>query len=289
MSAPPLFCPLPGRAVVTIEGPDRLGFLQGLITQDVARASGDAAAFAALLTPQGKVIADFFILDRGEALWLETGDAAKVAARLRPYLLRAKAQVSVDESRAVAAITGLSPAGPVAGGTVFADPRRPELGARWIGPPGQYAQAAAALGAKLSDAGAYTAHRLALGVPDALADIALEQDFALEGLYDELGAVDFHKGCYVGQEMTSRMKRRGTVRSKLARITFAGAAPPRGTALTADGVRIGEVRSGMVGAALALVRLDRAMEAGGTFDMDGRPARLDLQPWLIAPPAGADA
>jgi tRNA-modifying protein YgfZ len=287
MNPPPSFCPLPGRGVVVVAGPDRVSFLQGLITQDVGRTCGDAAAFAALLTPQGKVIADFFILDRGEVLWLETGDPAKVAGRLKPYLLRAKAQVSIEDGLAVAAITGAAPSGPAADGLAFVDPRRPELGARWIGPADRMAEAAAALGATPGDAAAYDAHRLALGVPDALADLALEQDFALEGLYDELGAVDFHKGCYVGQEMTSRMKRRGSVRSKLARITFDGPAPPHGTALTADGVRIGEVRSGMDGAALALVRLDRALEAHGAFDMEGRPARLDLQPWLIAP-AGAD-
>jgi tRNA-modifying protein YgfZ len=283
MSKPPIFCPLPARGLVVIEGPDRVSFLQGLITQDAARASGDTAAFAALLTPQGKVIADFFILERGEALWLETGAPERVAARLKPYLLRAKASVRIDGDMAVGAIIGAATPGPLAGGVAFADPRRADLGSRWIGPSTAMAEAAAALGATVADTATYDAHRLALGVPDAEADIALEQDFALEGLYDELGAVDFHKGCYVGQEMTSRMKRRGTVRSKLARITFEGAAPPRGTAVTADGVRIGEVRSGMDGAALALVRLDRALEAGGNFDMDGRPARLNAQPWLILP------
>lgn len=283
MTAKPIFCPLPARGVVVIEGPDRLSFLQGLITQDAARACGDAAAFAALLTPQGKVIADFFILDRGEALWLDTGAPERVAARLKPYLLRAKAGVRADADLAVAALLGPAAPGPLAGGVVFTDPRRPELGARWIGPADALDDAAAALGAARGDAAAYDAHRLALGVPDAEVDVALEQDFALEGLYDELGAVDFHKGCFVGQEMTSRMKRRGTVRSKLARIAFDGPAPPRGTELTADGVRIGEVRSGMDGTALALIRLDRAGEAGGVFAMGERTARLDLQPWLIAP------
>ena len=236
-----LFCPLPARGVVRIDGPDRLTFLQGLVTQDVARASGDQAAFAALLTPQGKVIADFFILDRGEALWLETGDAAKVAARLKPYLMRAKAQLAVDDSLAVAALTGPATPGALAGGLVFTDPRRPDLGARWIGPSARAAEAAAALGATLADAQAYDLHRLALGVPDAAADISLEQDFALEGLYDELGGVDFHKGCYVGQEMTSRMKRRGTVRSKLARVAFEGAAPCA-TAATSISTACGSAR-----------------------------------------------
>jgi folate-binding protein YgfZ len=130
------------------------------------------------------------------------------------------------------------------------------------------------------DAGedAYDAHRLALGVPDPARDCEPDKTFPLEADYDLLNAIDFHKGCYIGQETTSRMKRRSAVKTRMAPLTFDGPAPPRGTPVeTADGLRAGEVLTGRDGRALALLRLDRAVS--GPLACAGRPVTLDTPPW----------
>ncbi len=167
-----------------------------------------------------------------------------------------------------------------------ADPRRPAgaAGFRELSPlPPELCHAAA-------DAGEYAAFRIAAAIPDLAIDAAPEEVFALEGLLEELNGVDFQKGCFVGQENVSRMKRRATTRRKFCPLRFEGMAPPFGTPVQAGEAELGSVRSGQGSRALALLRLDRALEAeakGLTLTAGGVSAKLDPPPWLILPAAGA--
>lgn len=284
------FVLLPQRAVLEISGPDARTLLQGVLTQDMDKARAGALLFGALLTPQGKLISDLFIAcPAEEVFWLDVPRArlADLKRRFTLYRLRAKAQiVERAEDLCVAAIIGraegLDPQPDV---LVASDPRLPALGARVYAAAGQAEALAARWGLPVAPPEAYEALRLALGVPDAERDMEAEKDFLLEGLFDELNGVDFKKGCYVGQEMTSRMKRRATVRTKLTPIVFEGDPPPPDTPILAGDWEVGRVRSGLKGRAMALVRFDRAAKAEGALTADGRDIRLDPPDWLILPPA----
>jgi folate-binding protein YgfZ len=162
----------------------------------------------------------------------------------------------------------------------FADPRHPDLPQRFIAPRVE-------LPSEAENAfGDYEQARLGLGVPDLAADLLVEKDFILEGLMDEMGGVDFHKGCYVGQEMTSRMKRRTTVKTKLCRVLFDGAAPAFETPILADGWEVGRMRTGASGQGLALIRFDRAQKAlseGQELRAGDQPIQLDPPSWMEVP------
>ncbi len=259
---------LSSRALIRVSGPDAAGFLQGLISNDIARATGRTALYAALLTPQGKFLHDFLIARQGADYLIDTPRTRRddLASRLLRYRLRAKVTVTADDDLAVAAFWG---GGAPTDGDVIAapDPRLDALGTRLWGPEPALRAALARAGASMTSEAAYHAHRVALGVPEG-DDFIPEQAFLLEGNAEELHGVDFRKGCYVGQELTARMKHRGTARRRILIVRADGGLPAPGTPLTAEGGEIGVMRgsSGPVG--LALVRLDRlpstmAAEAGG--------------------------
>ena len=265
------FAHLTSRALVAVRGEGWRGFLDNLLSNDVeGMAPGDVRA-ALLLTPQGKFLFDLFVIapTAGEPdialLDVQTARREELIARLKVYRLRAK----VDFEPVDGAVWAAWGAGPGDGWT--ADPRLPSLG--WRG----YGRDA------LQDAGedAYDAHRLALGVPDPARDCEADKTFPLEADYDLLNAIDFHKGCYVGQETTSRMKRRSAVKSRMVPIAFDGPSPPPGTPVeTAAGLRAGEVLSGRPGRALALLRLDRAVS--GLLRCQDRPVTLEVPSWWPA-------
>ncbi len=266
MSAP---CRL-DRALIRAAGPEAKTFLQGVLTQNLD-APGELK-YAALLSPQGKLIADMLVWRDGDALILGADPArgAELMRRLSMYKLRAQATLEdVSQSLAIAAADT-----PFDGALV--DPRLPALGWRKL--------AARDEAAMLADgASTFEARRIALGVPDLAKDAASEEVFALEALLEELHGVDFGKGCFVGQENVSRMKRRATTRKKLCPIAFEGAAPASGTAVLAGEAELGSVRSGVDGRAIALLRLDRALQAEA-LSAGGKPVRLDPPDWLILPP-----
>jgi folate-binding protein YgfZ len=171
-----------------------------------------------------------------------------------------------------AAVNPLSPFGtaPPEGEHVFVrDPRLPQLGFRGYG-------ASAPADAVVSDEAAYDAHRLALGVPGP-ADWGSDKTYPIEANFDLLGAIDFKKGCFVGQETTSRMKRRGQIKTRMLPIAFAGAPPAPGTEVLAGELRAGEVCSGGDGRAIAALRLDRI---SGALTVDGRPVRVGRPAWI---------
>jgi folate-binding protein YgfZ len=267
-----VFAHLTSRALVAVDGPDWRPFLQNLLSNDVETLGPGEARAALLLTPQGKFLFDLFVIAPGDGeadvalLDVQAGRREDLVRRLALYRLRAKVTIEPVDG-AVWAAWGADP-----GDGWMADPRLPALG--WRG----YGREAAV------DAGedAYDAHRLALGVPDPARDIVPDASFPLEADYDLLNAIDFHKGCYIGQETTSRMKRRSAVKTRMVPLTFAGAAPEPGTPVeTAAGLRAGEVLSGREGRALALLRLDRAVS--GPLVCAGKPVALDIPGWW--PPA----
>jgi len=263
-AAPSSIARLESRALIAVGGGDWRSFLQGLLTQDVEQLAVGEIRFGALLTPQGRLLFDLFVAGREDGCWIDCAAEARDAliGRLAMYRLRAKVTLTPGEASVLAA-WGAEPEGE----GWRPDPRLEALGWRGYG-----------LEAPTSAIEAdYERRRLALGVPGT-ADLRADADYPIEADFDLLNGIDFHKGCFVGQETTSRMKRRGQARSRLAPIVFEGPAPPSGAEVLAGSLRAGETRSGASGRAMALLRLDRI--AGAELTVDGRPCRADPPPWM---------
>ena len=246
---------LDDRGVLRVAGPDATSFLQGLITNDVEKLADGQWRYAALLTPQGKILFDFLVLrESAEALLIDApaDKTAELAKRLGFYKLRAKATIT-DESAALAVV--VAPQGEPA------DPRASGLGARRI------IARDAAPPADLAARAAYEARRIASGTPQGGLDFAYGDAFPHDANMDLLGGVDFAKGCYVGQEVVSRMKHRGGIRKRVSRVRLDGAAPAPGAAILDGELAVGHLGSSAGETALALLRLDRAEEAAQA----GRP------------------
>ncbi|MCW3477031.1 CAF17-like 4Fe-4S cluster assembly/insertion protein YgfZ [Limobrevibacterium gyesilva] len=245
---------LPSRGVIEVAGDDRVAFLQGLVSNDMALAAPGQAVWAALLTPQGKWLADFFVLADGDRLLLdvERAQATMLAQRLTRFRLRAKVTVA-DRSDAllVHAAWGGVPDLP-AGAVAAPDPRLPQAGWRILAPVPLPATATA------ED---WDAHRLALGLPDGSADLEAEKTVLLEAGFDELGGVSWSKGCYMGQELTARTKYRGLIKRRLVPVAIDGPVPPPGTPVLRDGAEVGSMRSARGAAGIAQLRLE-AIGAG---------------------------
>ena len=268
---------LPERGVVEVTGEDRTAFLQGLVTNDVAGVGPPApaaephpsiaaepqgsprlgtAVFAALLSPQGKWLAEFFILADDERLLLdcERAQAAMLAQKLSRFRLRSKVVVR-DASAEFAVQAGWGGAPIPAGAIAAPDPRLPEAGWRALTPTPLATDATA------ED---WDRHRLALGLPDGSRDLVAEQTVLLEANYDELHGVSWTKGCYMGQELTARTKYRGLLKRRLVPVAVVGPLPESGTKVLSGSAEIGEMRSGRDGLGIAQLRLEA---------LDGRPLR----------------
>ncbi|MEP9375769.1 folate-binding protein YgfZ [Aquabacter sp. CN5-332] len=272
------FAFLPDRAVLRVSGPEARHFLHNVVTCNVETLEEGGSRFGAILTPQGKIICDFlvhapagapdtFLLDAPRAL---AGDLLK---RLTLYRLRAKVELALKDGLAVAAAWG-EDVGLPEGAEAFPDPRLPALGARLILPR----EAAEALS---GDAEAYDAHRIALGIPKGGADFTYGDAFPHETDMDQLDGIDFKKGCYVGQEVVSRMQHRGTARTRSVMAVFENA-PEAGSEILAGEKTVGRVGSSADGHGIALVRLDRvadAKAAGLSFMAAGIEVTLKKPDW----------
>jgi folate-binding protein YgfZ len=274
---------LPDRGVVKVAGIDARKFLNGLVTADMGRVTPARPCFAALLTPQGKIIVDFIMAetsDGGFLLDCPRALAATLVERLAFYKLRAK--VTIENQSEILHVMAIWDGDAAAqSGLCYPDPRLPELGLRCIS-PSQPADAAAACGAELVDAAAYEAHRIALGVPTGGLDFVYEDAFPHEADMDQLHGVDFQKGCFVGQEVVSRMEHRGTARTRVIPVAHGGPAPATGAAVTAAGKPVGVMGSAAAGRGLAILRLDRVDEAlagGAPLMADGTQLRLSKPAW----------
>jgi folate-binding protein YgfZ len=276
---------LPDRGVVKVTGDGARNFLHGLVTADILKLTPGMARFCALLTPQGKIIADFIVVEAadGSGFFLDIPRAlgAALIDRLNLYKLRAKVTIeNLSETLAVLALwDGVHIANSIPS---YADPRLPALGLRAIVVPARAADAAAEFGAALVDAREYEAHRIALGVPQGGVDFSYGDAFPHESDMDQLSGVDFSKGCYVGQEVVSRMEHRGTARTRTVPVRYDQGTPQPGAAITAGGHSLGVMGSAANGRGLALLRLDRVADAisrGETLTADGVPLRLVKPDW----------
>jgi tRNA-modifying protein YgfZ len=294
MFMPTTLALLTDRGLVRVAGPDARKLLNGLVTNNLDKLDTQPATFAGLLTPQGKILFDFFVVKAGgDELLLDVtqSSADALVKRLTMYKLRAAVTIeAAPVDLVVGALWGDTvhvPAGIVA----YPDPRLAAMGQRFIAPAGRVGE----IPARQSDQPAYHAHRIALGVPEGGLDYALTDTFPHEALFDQLHGVDFEKGCYVGQEVVSRMEHRGTARNRIVPVDASGNLTAA-AAVTAGEANLGHIGSVAGHAGLALIRLDRAYEATqngqsiiagdvtlklrkpewATFDMTGakRPATL---------------
>ena len=264
---------LPDRGVVEISGEDRATYLQGLISNDVAALAPGQAVWAALLTPQGKWLADFFVLAQPDRFLLdcERTQAEMLVAKLSRFRLRSKVALR-DASAEFAVHAGWSSPAP-AHGIVFADPRLPEAGWRALLDGAMHGA---------MDASAYALHRLELGLPGGSEDMEAEKSVLLEAGFDELHGVSWTKGCYMGQELTARTRYRGLVKRRLVPVTVEGALPAPGTLVFRGEAEVGTMRSGLGSQGMALLRLE-AITAGAPLRCGGASLTPRLPAWMHLP------
>ncbi len=265
------------RGVLEVAGSDARPFLQGVVTNDVTKIAPDRAIYAAMLSPQGRLLFDFFATEgQGERLLLESAcdRLLDFSKRLALYRLRAKVEIadlsdvfsvfvfpgrrSLD-SLELSAAPGA--ARPIRGGVVYTDPRLADMGARAILPAAEAAETLASLGAAAGDWAEYERLRLKLGVPEGSVDLPPEQALPMESGLNELHALDWDKGCYMGQELTARMKYRGLIKKRLIPVEVDGPMPKAGTPIFLGDKEVGDMRSGADGLAIAYLRLE-AVESG---------------------------
>ncbi|MCR9128677.1 MAG: folate-binding protein [Alphaproteobacteria bacterium] len=262
---------LPDRAVIAMTGADARTFLQRVITRGPEDLSEGGVQLSALLTPQGKILCEFLVFDDGEGGLLIDAPATEadgLIKRFSLYRLRAKAEITRREDLTVAAARGDFEAElrTIAHAAV-PDPRSAGLGLRAIVPAGT----------PEPDEAAYHAARIEAGVPEFGADYGPGEVFSTDVNHDRMGGIDYKKGCFVGQEVASRMHRKGGVRKRTVRLRFDGAAPGPSTEVLAGDTPVGAISSAAGSHALALVRVDRlakALEAGEPIMAGGIAAHL---------------
>ena len=287
------FSPLPHRALVSVQGVDRLSFLQGMISNDVRHLESGEAMWAAFLTPQGKFLHEFFAIPHNDVVLLECerDRRADLITRLSRYRLRAKVTLAPDDTLLVGVAWGenapallktsetLGAVTVMGAGVLYTDPRVTGAGVRWALPADHAGAYLEKCGLRAVHAPTYDEHRIALGLPDGSRDLAVEKALLLENGFAELHGVDFNKGCYIGQELTARTHYRALIKKRLMPVAIDGEIPAPGAPLTANGADAGEMRSVSGNKGLALVRLD-AWRSGGVLEA-GR-AKITPQPpaWM---------
>lgn len=291
------FVPLDDRGVLAVSGDDARAFLQNLVTNDIEKVTPGQAIYAALLTPQGRYLHDFFVIEMDGVLFL---DVAKkkledLQARLLKYRLRSKVDVDdVSGIFRVIALLGDGPhdsqalrgfegrGGPFANGFCYVDPRYAGIGVRALVPKDAFAMFDAA-GFQANDRMAYETLRLLFGIPEGLFDLQPEKSLPMESNFDLLNAIDWKKGCYIGQELTARMHYRALLKKRLLPVGIEGDVPSFGTPIFYEGEEIGEMRTGMGEQGIALLRLESVL-ASVKADVPLRAGETRLTPqhppWL---------
>ena len=289
---------LESRGILRLAGDDLRPFLQGIVSNDVKRVAPERAIWSAFLTPQGKFLHEFFLIEQNGAFLLD-GEAERLddlKRRMTLYKLRSK--VTIEDAREEIAVAALF--GPLAlealglpeepgaakalgGGLVFVDPRLPGLGARALLPRGEAEETLRAAGFQVAAPEDYDRLRIWLGVPDGSRDLEVERSILLENGFDELNGVDWQKGCFLGQELTARTKYRALIKKRLLPVEIDGPVPAPGTPLMAGGKEVGVMRSTSDRFGLALLRLDAALDESLSLSAGEaalRPCRPD---WIELP------
>ena len=246
------------RAVISISGEGALAFLHNLLTCDVAGLAQGQAAYGALLSPQGKTLHDIFVFNAGEYVLIDCALEQREALlqKLMMYKLRAKLDIKPRDDLEV-----------VVGDEGYVDPRNAAIGHRFFAAKGAF---------KIGDG--YDAARIGLGLADSIQDIGTNNLFPHEANFDQFGGVNFTKGCYVGQEVVSRMQHRGTARSRILPIT--GQEFVKGSNMTSADKTIGEILSTTGTIALALIRLDRLAEATALLQSNAANVKVHKPDWI---------
>ncbi len=252
---------LDSRTLIRVAGPDTRPFLHNLLTQDVETLKPGELRFGAMLSPPGRLLFVLFLWGKDDAVVLDVAAERRDAlmVRLGMYRLRAQVEITADDRPVFASWPG------VAEGFV-GDPRLAALGGRALGERTANA-----------DEDVWAAHRLAVGAPDPTRDGGQDLRYPIEANFDLLNGIDFRKGCFVGQETTSRMKRRGEIKKRMLPITFDGPPPPEGAEVLNGELRAGEVLTGRDGGAMALMRLDRLE---GALTVEGRAVTVRMPDWM---------
>lgn len=279
---------LTDRGVIALEGDEAEGFLHRIVTNSTLDIAPGEARYAALLTPQGKLLFDFFVvpLPDGPGFYLDCmkTQAQDLAKRLAFLKLRAKITVTDRSADLTVAALWDEAVPPGFSGTVYRDPRAPALGLRTIAP-----QAALAATFGIHE-DAYEAHRIGLGVAKGGLDFAYGDAFVHDANLDLVHGVDFNKGCYVGQEVVSRVHHRHSARKRIVKIRFDGPPPASGTEIMAGETPVGQIGSVAGDQGLAMLRLDRfeeARAAGLRITAGARPVDVDVPADLLVAAAGA--
>ena len=282
---------LADRGVVRVFGDDARNFLNGLVTTDIGKLKPGLGRFGALLTPQGKIIVDFLITEEPAAPGTDQGGflidcpralAQDLVTKLKFYKLRAKVAIeNLSDRLGVLAAWDGSLATQPEQTFAFTDPRNDRLGFRILIPAELKEKLAGLIGAELVDAADYEAHRIDCGVPRGGLDFAYGDTFPHEANMDHLSGVDFDKGCYVGQEVVSRMQHRGTARTRSVKVLLEGSSPEAGTPILAGDKPVGTIGSTAgdqgITQGIALVRIDRvadALDAGQPLTASGVTLKL---------------
>ena len=288
---------LSGRGLISLSGADTRLFLQALVTNDVDAVGPDRAIYSALLSAQGKYLHDFFVFELSGTLYLdcEAAQIADIIKLLSMYRLRAVVDIADAGGQfAVYAVPGagaekLVPAAapgsaaPFQDGIVYRDPRLAEAGARCALPVAKALAAFEGAGLKPSDPADYERFRLGLGLPDGSRDMAVDRALPLESGLSDLNGIDFEKGCFIGQEVTTRMHHRGLVRKRLLPVEIYGTAPAPGIKVMQGNVEAGEITSSTGDSGLALLRLDMVADdevTDGGLTADGAKIKPRKPGWV---------
>jgi folate-binding protein YgfZ len=276
---------LSDRGIIKVSGETARTFLNGLLTSDIGQVVPGAARYAALLTPQGKIIADFIVTEAaaedGGGFFLDCPRPLMrtLLERLNLYKLRAKIAIE-DFSEGLGVMAVWDGTGATENGLVYPDPRLPALGMRVILPAHLAGDVAKELGATLADEAAYEAHRIALGVPRGGLDFIYNDAFPHDADLDQFGGVDFKKGCYVGQEVVSRVEHRGSARTRIVPVRYDEHPPAPGIPVMLGDKSVGVMGSAAGGKGLAQLRLDRIERADAKLVAGGIPLRLAHADWI---------
>ena len=281
---PITYAHLTDRGIISVSGADSRDFLQGLISNNITLVTANKAIYAALLTPQGKYLHDFFISQSGDKLLIECekSQISDLINRLQKYKLRANADL-LDETKNYSVLAlwgngvdkamGLNnifegSAQEKSGGVQMIDPRLGIAGGRVIVPVNIAENEIKLIGAEHREQSDYDLHRLKLGLPNATIDLIIDKSTLIESGFDELNGIDWNKGCYMGQELTARTKYRGLVKKRLVSVTIKGHAPKPGTPIMVGDINAGEMRSSNTNHGIALVRLDQLRTQSARFKCD---------------------
>ena len=288
---------LDGRGLLKVSGEDALDFLQGLVTNDVSKAGPERALYSAMLSPQGKYLYDFFIVDLNGELVIdcEAGRLDELKRKLNMYKLRSKVElIELNQYFMVVSFIGKSVAEALQlnnsegvaksflGGVAFIDPRITGIGGRAVIPRENAVKKLTEAGFSAGNAEEYESLRLSLGLPDGSRDMVVDKAILLENGFQELNGIDWEKGCYMGQELTARTHYRGLIKKRLMPVQIEGPLPAPGTAVMLGDKNVGEMRSGNEERGLALIRLKQfkdVLKSGEGFSAEGTTLRPVKPEW----------